>query len=382
MDAWFKWVSFIISSPSATILSSLFGYIVALISFVGNITQALIVREYRSKLEAESLKLEKQAAKLKRLKDAIETSEGEIWKTYTANIPGQLPQLLNQNKPLIITIANLKGGVGKTSLVANLAAYFKANSAYNTNRVLMIDLDYQGSLSNTLFSAANIGDINQTENAAHILDKNANGQTVLDNTISFNGNLSGCGFIPTFYEFANFENRLMVDWLLGELEDDLRFRLFHTLLTPHVQLSYDIILIDTPPRLTVGTVNALCSSTHFIVPTILDGLSGDAVHTFIRMVKNNIRPLNPSLKLLGVVGSMTHQEPSLMGWEENAKNDINAQMEWVPAMPVLDRYIPRRAAIASNAGEDIAYFVDQDVQHVFNQLGREIEGRIWGNNHG
>lgn len=53
-----------------------------------------------------------------------------------------------RHKPIIM-VANLKGGVGKTTLTANLAAFFSERG----KRVLLIDCDYQGSLSNMLLSA-------------------------------------------------------------------------------------------------------------------------------------------------------------------------------------------------------------------------------------
>ncbi len=50
----------------------------------------------------------------------------------------------------VITFANLKGGVGKTTMTANIAAYLERLG----HRVLLIDFDYQGSLSRTVLGAA------------------------------------------------------------------------------------------------------------------------------------------------------------------------------------------------------------------------------------
>lgn len=64
----------------------------------------------------------------------------------------------SSNSILIITVAAMKGGVGKTTLTANLAAYLDRQN----KRVLLIDLDYQGSLSHMLTSAANISKIKRS----------------------------------------------------------------------------------------------------------------------------------------------------------------------------------------------------------------------------
>src|SRR5439155_20877282 len=88
--------------------------------------------------------------------------------------------------------------------------------------------------------------------------------------------------VPANYTFAQLENRLLLEWLLqqdGGL--DVRYRLANALLRPEVRQSYAAIVLDMPPRMTLGSINALVASHAFVVPTILDTLSVEAVGQFL-----------------------------------------------------------------------------------------------------
>src|SRR5262245_34404511 len=74
-----------------------------------------------------------------------------IWERRPPFHPVFARPAAEDGKP-IICVANMKGGVAKTTLTANLAAYFAAKNY----RVLLVDFDYQGSLTTTCFGAAGI----------------------------------------------------------------------------------------------------------------------------------------------------------------------------------------------------------------------------------
>ena len=75
--------------------------------------------------------------------------------------------------------------------------------------------------------------------------------------------------------------------------------------------AYGAIIFDMPPRMTLGSINALVASHAFVVPTILDALSVEAVGQFLANVKAIKSDLGLDIDLAGIVGMMTRQaEPS------------------------------------------------------------------------
>jgi chromosome partitioning protein len=73
-------------------------------------------------------------------------------------------------------------------------------------------------------------------------------------------------------------------------------------------MEFNVVLIDVAPRMTTGTVDALCASTHVLVPTIFNPLSAEPVQNFVRMAKGLMDTLNPKLEFLGIGVLQRHTE--------------------------------------------------------------------------
>ena len=90
-------------------------------------------------------------------------------------------------------------------------------------------------------------------------------------------------------------------------------------------------------------------------------------------------PLEEPYMDIGIVGMLTGQQNGLRPAEMNARTTAMDQVRkvWGPNFHFFERHIPRRAAIANVAGEDIAYLCDADVRGWFDDLGDAISSRLW-----
>ena len=251
----------------------------------------------------------------------------------------------------IIVVGNLKGGVGKTVTSAYLAHCL---SKYKKKRVLAIDLDYQGSLTDLL-------DKNEiTKNASGISKLLAVGdqQIMFSNGVAtpIPGYDDRLSLISASSLLAPLENRLQLEWLLERQKDDIRYRLAHHLSSNWVTRQFDVVVIDTPPRMTVSTFNALTACSHVVIPTSLKTASYSRVPPFIRLLTGIKSKFNSRLTVAGIAITLTNQRTSLTGPEQDIrsgfidqlKNPNNVDQSMGPR--ILEHHIPRLNILADAVG--------------------------------
>jgi chromosome partitioning protein len=180
--------------------------------------------------------------------------------------------------PVVIAVANQKGGVGKTTTTANLGA----SLAKTGRRVLLIDMDPQGNLT----SAVGIPKTAERTVADALLDHRA----ALPAYLIQNGH-GRLDVVPATLALATAEAALMNK--LGR-EQRLRDQL------ARLGDSYDVVLIDTPPSLGLLTINALVAADHVLIPTEARFFSLQG----LQMIEESIEEvlyLNPKLRVLGIL---------------------------------------------------------------------------------
>jgi chromosome partitioning protein len=231
--------------------------------------------------------------------------------------------------PLIISIANQKGGVGKTTTAVNLGAAL-AELDY---RVLVIDLDPQGNATTGM-------GISHRNVEGSIYDVIMNDAPIDDCTEPTS--VKNLFVVPATIDLAGAEIEL-VPAFSRELK--LRRAL------AQIAGSYDFTLIDCPPSLGLLTVNGLAASDDVIVPIQCEYYALEGLGQLLRnvaLVKSN---LNPALDVRGIVLTMYDARTKLA---EQVEREVRAHF----GAKVYRTVVPRTVRIseAPSFGQPVTVF--------------------------
>jgi cellulose biosynthesis protein BcsQ len=268
--------------------------------------------------------------------DQITNSDGKIWeKKANGQAVPFVP--LSQRKTAIISLLNLKGGVGKTTLTANLGAALAAQGL----RVLLIDLDHQSSLTNLCLSTKERQEAKESNRFIDNFFEEGGDFEAFRRCVTRSQAPTGPGQLhvaAVTESFVNVENKLQARWAVGLLTEDVRYRLRKGLHSAWLREHYDVVLIDCPPRWSTGSVNAIVSSDYVLIPVLLENMSTEAVPRILNWLGRFQSNCCPELNLLGVVGNKaTNREgDKLIGREkttwiatqENSRHAWNAPIKF------------------------------------------------------
>ena len=316
-------------------------------------------------------KYKKEVASLTDQMKQIERQEGRFWESpIRTTIPSFRP--LDSKSATIIAITNLKGGVGKTSLTANIAA-----TLWQTGkRVLVVDLDHQTSLTTLCLTIEQINDLRPGAGkfVNNVLKSAGNHASVAwDNMTRINDD--GAYILPASKELAEVEEHVKASWLLNPTGFDARYVLRAALHDRVIQDRFDFILLDSPPRPSTCLINALACCDYALIPALLDRTSTETVPYLIAWLRKlQEKGICPNLEILGVIANRTFPRKKLISREKGVWEDLEGKcsLEWSSPVHLFDRFVPNSTQFADAAATKTFAAFHPNLEPIFTKLVNEL----------
>jgi chromosome partitioning protein len=291
-----------------------------------------------------------------------------------------------------IAIINYKGGVGKTTITANIAAEL----AFRGKKILAIDLDPQASLTFSFFS---VDEWRQNFEASKTIknwydafidkDTDLNLSSLIGHPLKANvGKSGGClDLICSHLALINVDLELATR-LIGGTERDLRnnYLRVHTRLRQGLETlrekEYEYVLIDCPPNFNIVTKTAIVASDFLLLPTKPDYLSTLGIEQLIKHVGELAKTYN---KYANESGSNEWSEisPEILGViftmiMLRSQQPISAQAQYIEqvrrsGVPILNSYIRENKTVYADAPE---LGLPVSIRRVSGQTYRDVQQEL------
>lgn len=245
----------------------------------------------------------------------------------------------------VISIINLKGGVGKTTTTVALADTL--SSAFR-KRVLVIDLDPQTNATTMLIGEKKWRDLNDHgrtlarlfQDALEPNRKQFEFGTALQERVSDVSDARTIDLLPSSLDLIDVQDQL-ASTPSGKFYSVNPVELLWRAVKTHLD-EYDVVIVDCPPNLGIITLNGLRISHGYIIPTIPDILSTYGIPQIVTRVREFSEEIAEPIEALGIVVTKIQANSTVHG---NVLRDLRAAKD----APVFQTTIPQSNDIASAA---------------------------------
>ena len=247
----------------------------------------------------------------------------------------------------IITLANQKGGVGKTTTAINLATALAAIG----EKVLLVDVDPQGNASTGL-------GIDRKQRVLSSYDVLVGAASIQDAAIATA--VPGLSIIASTLDLLGFEMEIASS-------TDRAHRLRHAL-RDNSSLDYTYAIIDCPPSLNLLTLNAMAAADSVMVPMQCEFFALEGLSQLLQTVEEVRQALNPALTIQGIVLTMYDSRNNLAN---QVVDDVRAHM----GESVYRTVIPRNVRVSeapSHGKPAILYDLKCSGSQAYLQLASEV----------
>jgi len=250
----------------------------------------------------------------------------------------------------VISVTNQKGGVGKTTTSVNLAYYL----AKLGKKTLLIDFDPQGNATSGL-------GVDKQALKATMADVVMETKTL--DKIIIPTDFKNLYLAPTTPSLANTEVELA--------QADKRF----TRLKSAIEASkgaYDVVIIDSPPSLSLLTVNGLIAAKYVLLPVQAEFYALEGLGQLLETMKLVRKGMNPTLELLGVLPTMIDGRTTLSG-------QVHDEIKKHFPGKVFNAVIPRNIRLAEAPSHGLpvgAYDKFSKGARAYKALAKEVLDRV------
>jgi chromosome partitioning protein len=239
---------------------------------------------------------------------------------------GDLPALNKPSNPIIVTIANQKGGVGKTTTAVNIAAAL----AKHHLEILVIDTDPQGNASTALGIDHRVG----TPNVYDVLVNDEE----FENVVQKVPEIPNLYCAPATIDLAGAEIEL-VSVVAREYRMQRALNKYLQFHQNKYQKRLDYIFLDCPPSLGLLTLNALVAANEVMIPIQTEYYALEGLGQLMNNINLVKKQLNPELKISTIVLTMFDSRTNL-------SNQVAEEVQQHFGELVLKTPIPRSVRVS------------------------------------